>query len=232
MLNSRLLDIAIVAAYMATMAGVGLYFSRRQSSTEAYFVARRSVPAWAMGLSLLAALVSSVTFVAYPGSAYARDWSLLVPGLMVLIILGLVSAVVIPFYREVVGMTAYEYFGRRFGRGIRAYGSFAYILAQFSKMGFVVGEDPLQPGFGNAPFFDNQGPFEEGSQPLLEVPAGRPVTFQCKRGEGAQGKSNRLTTRPGWDVRQGKFLQGASRVLFRNVRCRGCGLSTSIRRCP
>ncbi len=137
MAQARWLDLAVIVAYMAGMAAVGLRFSRRQTSTETYFVARRAVPSWAMGLSLLATLISSVTFVAYPGSAYSSNWSLLVPGFMVLVVLVLVGSVIIPFYRHVVGMSAYEYFQRRFGRPARVYASVAFSLAHFSKMGFV-----------------------------------------------------------------------------------------------
>jgi SSS family solute:Na+ symporter len=123
---------------MAVMAGAGIRFARRQTSTEAYFAARRAIPPWAMGMSLLATLVSSIAFVAYPGSAYGGDWSLLVPGFMVVAVLALTGAVIIPFYREAVGMSAYEYFGRRFGRPTRVYASLAFTLAHFSKLGFVV----------------------------------------------------------------------------------------------
>lgn len=122
---------------MAVMAGLGIRFSRRQTSTERYFVAKRSIPAWAMGLSLLATLISSVTFIAYPGSAYARDWSNLVPGLTVIPVLLITVSVVIPFFRHAVGMSAYEYFGKRFGYPARVYSSIAYALGHFSKMGFV-----------------------------------------------------------------------------------------------
>jgi SSS family solute:Na+ symporter len=137
MTTLRLLDFLVVAVYMAAMAYLGLRFSRRQTSTESYFVARRSIPSWAMGISLFATLVSSVTYIAYPGSAYAGDWSLLVPGLMILVVLALVGSLVIPFYRQAVGMSAYEYFGKRFGRPTRMYASLAFTLAHFSKMGFV-----------------------------------------------------------------------------------------------
>ncbi len=137
-MSLRWLDAVIVVAYMGVLAAVGLRFSRRQTSTETYFVARRSVPAWAMGLSLLATLISSIAFVAYPGWAFGKDWSLLVPGFMVVIVLGLVGTIIIPFYREAVGMSAYEYFGRRFGRPARTYASVAFTLAHFSKLGFVV----------------------------------------------------------------------------------------------
>jgi SSS family solute:Na+ symporter len=137
MSHLRWLDALTTAAYMAAVIVIGLRFSRRQISTEAYFVARRSVPGWAMGISLFATLISSVTFVAYPGSAYAGDWSLLVPGIMVVLVLALVGSVIIPFYRRVVGMSAYEYFGRRFGRLARGYAALAFALGHFSKMGFV-----------------------------------------------------------------------------------------------
>jgi SSS family solute:Na+ symporter len=135
---TRIFDLAIVAAYLAFMAGLGLWFSRRQTSTENYFVAKRSVPSWAMGMSMLATMVSSVTFVAYPGSSYAKDWSLLVPGFLLLALLPVIGKVIIPFYREEVGMSAYEYFQRRFGRPARVYAAVAFSLAHFSKMGFVL----------------------------------------------------------------------------------------------
>ena len=135
--NARWPDLGIMLAYLAAMALVGLHFARRQTSTETYFVAKRSIPAWAMGFSIVSTLITSVTFVAYPGSSYAKDWSLLVPGFMLLATLGLVGGVIVPFYRHAVRMSAYEYFGKRFGRPTRMYGSFAFTLAHFSKMGFI-----------------------------------------------------------------------------------------------
>ncbi len=133
----RWLDLAVIVAYMATLVWLGMRFARRQTSTERYFVAKRTIPGWATGMSLLATLISSVTFIAYPGSAYASDWSNLVPGLMVPVALALVGLIIIPFYRHAVGMSAYEYFGRRFGYGARVYSSIAFAAGHFSKMGFV-----------------------------------------------------------------------------------------------
>ena len=135
---SHWVDLIVVVAYWAFMAGLGIRFSRRQTSTEAYFVGKRSVPGWAMGMSMLATMISSVTFVAYPGSSYAGNWSLLVPGFLIVPTLPLVAKVVIPFYREAVGVTAYEYFQKRFGLPARLYASAAFVLAHFSKMGFVL----------------------------------------------------------------------------------------------
>ncbi|HWB83197.1 MAG TPA: sodium:solute symporter [Bryobacteraceae bacterium] len=137
MSNMRWLDLFVVCGYILGLTILGLRFSKRQTSTETYFVAKRAIPSWAMGMSILATLITSVTFIAYPGSSYAKDWSLLVPGFLVVGVLILVGAIVIPFYRHAVGMSCYEYFGRRFGRPTRVYASIAFALGHFSKMGFV-----------------------------------------------------------------------------------------------
>src|SRR6202012_5295524 len=136
-MHMRSLDLIVIAAYLAGLVAIGLPFARRQKTTEAYFVANRSIPGWAIGLSLLATIITSVTFIAYPGAAYAGDWSLLVPGIMFVGVLGLVGIVIVPFFRHVVRMSAYEYFGCRFGKGVRLYSSFAFAIGHFSKMGFV-----------------------------------------------------------------------------------------------
>lgn len=130
-------DLLVVVGYLAASAWIGLRFARSQTSTENYFVARRNVPSWAIGMSMMATLVSSVTFIAYPGSAYAGDWANLVPGFLALGILLMFGRILIPFYREAVRMSAYEYFGRRFGESVRVYSSIAFALGHFGKMGFV-----------------------------------------------------------------------------------------------
>ncbi len=132
------IELAIVAAYVAVLVGIGASFARRQTTTDAYFVAHRSVPGWAMGMSIFATIITAVTVIAYPGAAYASDWSLLVPGFMVLGVLVVAGVVIIPFFRHVVGMSAYEYFGKRFGSGVRVYASLAFAAGHFSKMGVVL----------------------------------------------------------------------------------------------
>jgi SSS family solute:Na+ symporter len=137
MTHLRWFDVFIVCAYILGLTAIGLRFSRKQTTTEQYFMAKRSIPSWAMGISFMATLVTSLTFVSYPGAAYGKNWSLLVPGLLVIGVLALVGMIIIPFYRQAVGMSAYEYFGKRFGLPTRVYSSIAFALAHFSKMGFV-----------------------------------------------------------------------------------------------
>jgi SSS family solute:Na+ symporter len=131
------LDFIVIVIYMAALVGVGVRTSRRQSTTSQYFLAERTIPGWAIGMSLLATIITSVTFIAYPGAAYAGDWSLLVPGLMFVVVIAAIGMVVVPFFRHVVAMSAYEYFGKRFGPTVRMYSSFTFALGHFSKMSFV-----------------------------------------------------------------------------------------------
>lgn len=133
----RWLDLTIIGAYMVAMAWLGWRFSRRTQTADAYFTARNALPPWAIGMSIMTTLVSSVAFIAYPGSAYGGNWSLLVPAFMMAVVLAMIGRVIVPFYREAVRMSAYEYFGQRFGNGVRIYGSVAFSLGHFGKMGFV-----------------------------------------------------------------------------------------------
>ncbi|HEV2691355.1 MAG TPA: sodium:solute symporter [Verrucomicrobiae bacterium] len=134
----RPLDLLVIAIYFIAVAAIGLRFARRQTNTETYFVASRSIPFWAMGLSIFATIISSITFIAYPGAAYSGDWNQLVPGFMAVGILLLLGTTLISFFRHAVGMSAYEYFEKRFGYGARAYSALAFSAGHFSKMGFVL----------------------------------------------------------------------------------------------
>ena len=92
----RFLDLAVIAIYFIVVAFIGLRFARRQNSTEAYFVARRRIPHWAMGLSVFATIISSITFIAYPGAAFKGNWNQLVPGFWMITSIALLLAVKLP----------------------------------------------------------------------------------------------------------------------------------------
>jgi solute:Na+ symporter, SSS family len=130
-------DLAIIILYLGVMLGIGLYFARRQTSTNQYFIAGRGIPAWALGFSILATLISSITFIAYPGQGFASNWILLVQGLMVPVVLIFLVWFIVPLFRRSIGLSAYEYFEQRFGLFARLYASFAFAMAHFSKMGTV-----------------------------------------------------------------------------------------------
>jgi SSS family solute:Na+ symporter len=131
------LDYAIIALSLLVSLYIGFHFSKGQKSTSKYFAADGKIPSWAIGLSILATLVSSVTFLAYPGEGFTTNWIRLVQGLMVPVVLIFMIFTVAPLYRKVIGLSAYEYFEKRFGYFARLYSSMGFILAHFSKMGTV-----------------------------------------------------------------------------------------------
>ncbi len=130
-------DYLIVIISVCAAVGMGFYFAHRQKDTHAYYAASGKIPAWAIGMSIFATLISSVTFLAYPGAAYAGNWILLVQGLMVPIVLLALIGVIVPLFRRVIKLSTYEYFERRFGFFARFYSSLAFSLGHFSKMGTV-----------------------------------------------------------------------------------------------
>lgn len=129
-------DFLIIAGYLAVAISIGFHF--RRQSAKSYYIGRANLPAWAVGISLMATIISSVTFLAYPGQGFAGNWILLVQGLMVPPVLLCILWFVVPVYRRFIGVSAYEYFERRFGYGARLYSSLAFLMAHFSKMGSVV----------------------------------------------------------------------------------------------
>ncbi|MBR2103497.1 MAG: sodium:solute symporter [Prevotella sp.] len=132
------IDHTIVVLSLVAAVAVGVWFSRKQNSTESYYAANGNVPAWAVGMSMFATIISSVTFLAYPGAAFAGNWILLVQGLMVpIVLLGMVWFIV-PLFRRVIRLSTYEYFERRFGAFARFYSSVAFVLEHFSKMGTIL----------------------------------------------------------------------------------------------
>lgn len=131
------IDILIIVISLVVSLAVGLGFSKKQSSTAQYFSAGGNIPSWAIGFSIFATLISSVTFLAYPGEGFGSHWVRLVQGLMVPIVVIALIGFLVPMYRKVIGLSAYEYFEKRFGYFARLYTALAFILTHFSKMGSV-----------------------------------------------------------------------------------------------
>jgi len=62
------IDFAIVLIYLAVLAGVGIYFSRRQRTLGDFFLARQTMTWLPVGLSLMAALDSAIDYLMQPSS--------------------------------------------------------------------------------------------------------------------------------------------------------------------
>ena len=135
--NLHIVDYIIIIISLVVSLYIGIFFAKGQKTTSKYFKAEGKIPAWAIGMSILATLVSSITFLAYPGDGFSGNWIRLVQGLMVPIVLMAIIWGIVPLYRNVIGLSAYEYFEKRFGYLARVYASLGFIFAHFSKMGTV-----------------------------------------------------------------------------------------------
>jgi len=132
------IDYVVVIAYLLFIAILGSSFAKRQKSTDHYYTGGRNIPTWAIGLSILATLISSVTFLAYPGEGYKESsWIRLVQGIMVPLVLICLIWFIVPMFRKVIGISTYEYFEKRFGFIPRLYTSLSFSLMHFAKMGTV-----------------------------------------------------------------------------------------------
>ena len=115
-LNIRLLDQIIIGLGFLLLVAIGIHCSRRSQTDEGYFLAGRSMPGWVVGFSLMATIVSSLTFLGLPAFAFGdANWrnvlSLFtyIPAVFVAVYL------FIPFYRATRVRSAYEYLELRFG---------------------------------------------------------------------------------------------------------------------
>jgi SSS family solute:Na+ symporter len=132
------IDYSIIILSVAVAIYIGMFFAKRQKTSDKFFTGGRNIPPWAIGISIMATLISSITFLAYPATGYKSNWLLLVQGLMVpIVLIGLIGFIV-PLFRRAIGISAYEYFEKRFGLVARIYSSLAFMLMHFSKLGTVV----------------------------------------------------------------------------------------------
>ena len=75
-LNIDVLDAAIVVAYLVAVLAFGLWVGRGQRSSKDYFLGARSLPWWALLLSIVATETSTVTFLSLPGIGAAAEGDL------------------------------------------------------------------------------------------------------------------------------------------------------------
>src|SRR5688572_32450352 len=134
----RLLDWAVVAAYLVYIIWDGVRMTKHSASAEGYFLANRSLPWWAVGLSVMATQLSAITLVGTTGQGY-NDGMRFVQfyyGLPLAMIL--VGAFAVPLLRRANVYTAYEYLERRFDPKTRALTSLLFLLSRAMSVGAVV----------------------------------------------------------------------------------------------
>ncbi|MEO2046725.1 MAG: sodium:solute symporter [Pirellulales bacterium] len=132
------LDLAVLIGYMGGIGMMGLYFARRNTSTEEYFVGGRSHKGWVIGLSLVGTSISSISFLGFPADAYKTAYLRMLPNFMLPVALVVAAYVFLPFFRKNHISSAYEYLEMRFGPRVRVYGAVAFIIGQLMRISGIL----------------------------------------------------------------------------------------------
>jgi len=124
--------------YLVLMVLMGWYFSRRNKTTDDFFLAGGRIPWWAAGLSIYATMLSAITYLSQPALAYSFDWQAYLGYFAIILVVPIVITFYLPFYRKLNVTTAYEYLEKRFHVSVRMFGSTSFVLFQLVRMGIVV----------------------------------------------------------------------------------------------
>src|SRR5687768_6679008 len=134
----HLLDWAVVAAYVAWLIWDGVKRTKLDRTTESYFLANRSMPWWAVGLSVMATQLSAITLVGTTGQGYTSGIGFVqfYYGLPIAMII--LSLTLVPFFYRARVYTAYEYLERRFDLKTRTLASALFLLQRGMSCGVII----------------------------------------------------------------------------------------------
>jgi solute:Na+ symporter, SSS family len=128
----------IVVGYLTYVVVDGVRRARGTKELEGYFLAHRSLPWWAVGLSVMATQLSAVTMIGTTGQG-ATDGLRFIQfyyGLpLAMVILGVT---IVPFLRGERVFTAYEYLERRFNPATRSLTSFLFLCSRGMSCGAII----------------------------------------------------------------------------------------------
>ena len=133
----HLLDWAVVAAYIAWLISDGVKRTKIDRTTESYFLANRSMPWWAVGLSVMATQLSAITLVGTTGQGYSDGLRFVqfyygLPLAMIIL-----CATLVPFFYRAKVYTAYEYLERRFDVKTRTLTSGLFLVSRAMSCGAI-----------------------------------------------------------------------------------------------
>ncbi len=134
----KLLDWAIVIAYLTYVIWDGIRMTKHSGSKEGYFLANRSLPWWAVGLSVMATQLSAITLVGTTGQAYTDGMRFIqfyygLPFAMIIL-----CVTVVPFFHRAQVFTAYEYLEKRFDVKVRTLTSFFFLISRGLGVGTII----------------------------------------------------------------------------------------------
>jgi Na+/proline symporter len=132
------LDLVIISVYLAGITIFGLRFRKKQRSLKDYFLADKSIPWWAISLSIVAAETSTLTIISVPGLAYDKDFAFLQIVIGYLVGRVIISFLLIPHYFRGDLFTAYQLIERRFGQKLRSLTAGLFLITRAAAEGVRV----------------------------------------------------------------------------------------------
>ena len=115
------IDWTIIAAYLTWVIWDGIRLSKNTNEIEGYFLASRSLPWWAVGLSVMATQLSAITMIGTTGQGYAIGMGLLQQYYALPIAMIIIAVTFVPFFHNARIFTAYEFLERRFDAKTRSF---------------------------------------------------------------------------------------------------------------
>jgi SSS family solute:Na+ symporter len=129
------IDWIVVVVYFAAMIGIGLYTSRKRQDTEDYFLGGRSLPTWAVSLSIVSTTLSAATFVGAPEQSFGGNLTYLSFGFSNILAVLIVAWLFIPRLYRAGGVTIYGYLATRFGEPSRIAVSLMFLAGRMLASG-------------------------------------------------------------------------------------------------
>ena len=132
------IDWAIIAVYLTWMVWDGLRLSKRTQELEGFFLGGRSLPWWAVGLSVMATQLSAITMIGTTGQGYIDGMRFLQFYYALPLAMIVLCVTLVPFFHNARVYTAYEYLERRFDVKTRAFTSFLFLVSRSMSLGVVI----------------------------------------------------------------------------------------------
>lgn len=132
------IDFVVVGLYFAALIAIGIITSRRQTSEEMYFLGGRRTPWLLAGISVIASLLSTVTFVSLPGEMVRYGVGLFYSVLSLVIVVPVVNGIIIPALKRLPVTSVYDCFERRFGLSTRLMTAGVFVLMRLIWIGLII----------------------------------------------------------------------------------------------
>jgi Na+/proline symporter len=134
----RPLDWFVLVLYLVWIVYDGLRRAKGTDKVDGYFLANRSLPWWAVGLSVMATQMSAVTLVGTTGQAYATGLRFIQFYFGLPLAMVILSLTAVPFFTRARVYTAYEYLERRFDVRTRSLASFLFLMGRAFSLGVTL----------------------------------------------------------------------------------------------